>query len=138
VANNTYNNDKSLTQVLQEIKNDLSEFATTRYEMLLAEVKDKVRMFKLSLPMLGAAALMALGAFFAFTYAIVAVIAESMDSKYAWFFGALIVTVVYAVVGSILGYLGYRELTAESLAPNRTMEVLKQDQRWIKDEARAA
>ncbi|MCU1286365.1 MAG: hypothetical protein JWO13_2715 [Acidobacteriales bacterium] len=138
MANHTYNNEKTLTQVLQEIKNDLSAFATTRYEMLMAEVKEKVHMFKVSLPMLGAAALMGLGAFFALTYAIVAVIAESMDSKYAWFFGALIVTVVYGIVAGILGYLGYRELTAESLAPNRTMEVLKQDQRWIKDEARAA
>jgi hypothetical protein len=138
VANNTYNNEKSLTQVLQEIKNDLSEFATTRYEMLLAEVKEKVRMFKVSLPMLGAAAVIGLGAFFGFTFAFIAVIAETISSNYAWFFGALIVTVVYAIVGGILGYLGYRELTAESLAPNRTMEVLKQDQRWIKDEARAA
>jgi uncharacterized membrane protein YqjE len=137
VANHTYN-DKSLSQVLQEIKDDLKEFLTTRFEMLRAELKEKIGMIKVSLPMLAAATLMGLGAFFAFTYSLVAVIAEFLDSKYAWFLGGLAVTVFYAIVASILAYLGYRELTAESLVPNRTIEVLKQDQLWIKDETTRA
>ena len=47
-------------------------------------------------------------------------------------------TVLYGILAAVFGYMGYREITVEGMTPNRTLEVLKQDQKWIKDETRAA
>lgn len=137
MANPIYN-DKTLTQLLQEIKDELRDFATTRYEMLVAEVKEKLRVWKLALPMLAVATLLAFGAFMTITFGLVVLIGNLIGTDYAYAWGALAVTVLYLIVGGIFGYLGYREITAESMKPVRTLEVLKQDQQWIKDETRAA
>lgn len=133
-------NDKSLTQLLQEIKDELRDFATTRYEMLVAEINEKLRVWKLALPMLAVATLLAVGAFLTVTFGLVTLVANLIgtDNAYAYTWGALAVTILYLIVGGICGYLGYREITAESMKPVRTLEVLKQDQQWIKDETRVA
>jgi hypothetical protein len=135
---NYANNDKSLTRVLQEIKDEVRDFATTRYEMLVAEIKEKLRVVKSSLPMLVVAALLGLGGFLAVTFGLVALAANLIGTALAWVWGALAVAVLYFIVGGIFGYLGYCEITAEAMKPLRTLEVLKQDQQWIKDETRTA
>jgi uncharacterized membrane protein YqjE len=135
---NYANNDKSLTRVLQEIKDDLRDFATTRYEMLVAELNAKLRVWKLSLPMLAIGATLALGGFFAFTFGLVALFARIIGTNYAWVWGALVVTVFYFAAGGTFAYLGYREMKTAGLKPDRTLQVLKEDQQWIKSEARAA
>jgi uncharacterized membrane protein YqjE len=137
VANPIYN-DKSLTQLLQEIKDELRDFATTRYEMLVAEISEKLRVWKLALPMLAIAAVLVLGAFLTFTFGLAVLIGNLIGTSYGYVWGALAVTILYLIVGGICGYLGYRQITAESMKPVRTLEVLKQDQQWIKDETRAA
>jgi uncharacterized membrane protein YqjE len=139
VANNShYSNDRTLTQVLAEIKNDLRDFLTTRFEMLRAELQEKLRVWKLSLPMIGMAVLLGIGAFMTFTFGLVALVARLIGTDYGWAWGALAVTVLYAIVASVFAYMGYREITAEGMTPNRTLQVLKQDQQWIKEEARVA
>jgi uncharacterized membrane protein YqjE len=135
---NPLENDKSLTRLLQEIKDELRDFATTRYELLMAETKEKLRIWKLSLPRLVVAAVLAFGAFLTITFALVVLFANWIGTNYAYAWGGLAVAVLYLIVGGIFGYLGYREITAEGMKPNRTLEVLKQDQMWIKDETRAA
>jgi uncharacterized membrane protein YqjE len=132
------NNDKSLTRVLQEIKDDLRDFANTRYEMLVAEFNEKIRVWKLSLPMMAIGATLAIGGFFAFTFGLVALFARIIGTNYAWLWGALVVTVLYFAAGGVFGYLGYREIKETGLKPDRTIQVLKEDQQWIKNETRAA
>jgi amino acid transporter len=105
--------------------------------MLVAEIKQKLGVVKASLPMLVVAALLGLGGFLAFTFGLVALVANMIGTALAWVWGALAVAVLYFIVGGIFGYLGYREITAEATKPLRTLEVLKQDQQWIKDETRS-
>jgi hypothetical protein len=133
---NYANNDKSLTRVLQEIKDELRDFATTRFEMLVAEIKAKLGVVKSSLPMLVVAALLGLGGFLAVTFGLVALAANMIGTTLAWVWGALAVAVFYFILAGIFGFLGYRGITAEAMKPLRTFEVLKQDQQWIKDETR--
>jgi uncharacterized membrane protein YqjE len=135
---NSIDNDKSVTRLLQEIKDELRDFATTRYEMLMAEINEKLRRWKLSMPMLAVAGVLALGAFLAITITLIVIFANLIGTTYAYAWGGLVVCVLYLIVGGIFGYLGYSEITAEGMKPNRTLEVLKQDQQWIKDETRAA
>jgi uncharacterized membrane protein YqjE len=137
--NHTYgNNEKSLVDVLHEMKGEALAFINTRYELLTAEIKEKMNAWKASIPMLGLAVVFALGTFATFTFTLVSLLATLIGGDYAWTLGALIVCVLYGGLAAALGTTGYKRLTAQSLAPERTIRVLKQDQQWIKEETRAA
>ena|SRR2546423_4293349 len=129
-------NNKPLGAVLHEVKDDLKEFLETRYEMLAGEVREKVTVWKTSLPMLGIALVLGATAFLCITFAIIAALRPLFDGDYAWAIAAVIVAAVYLVVAGTIAWLAYRELKYAGVTPRRTMEVLKQDQVWIQNEAR--
>ena len=130
------NSNKPLGAVLHEIKDDLKEFLDTRYQMLAGELREKMTVWKTSLPMLAVAAVLGGTAFLCITFAIVAALRPLFDGDYAWAIAATIVAAFYLMVAGIVAWLAYRELQYAGVAPKRTMEVLKQDQVWIQNEAR--
>ncbi len=50
----------------------------------------------------------------------------------AWL-AALVVAIVFAIVGGLLIQRGRAQLEAESLAPTRTIDTLRDDADWVKD-----
>lgn len=133
---NGNNNAKSIAVVLHEIKDDLKDFLQTRYEMLRSELSEKVSVWKTSLPMLLVALLLAWSGFLALTFAIVAALRPLFDNPYGWAIAAVIVAALYFIVAGVIAWLAYREITYAGVAPTRTMQVLKQDQVWLQNEAR--
>ncbi|PYY14438.1 MAG: hypothetical protein DMG60_20030 [Acidobacteria bacterium] len=131
-------NNKSIGQVVSELKNDARDFVSTRLQMLTQEMNDKVKVWKVAIPMLVVAGLLGVIALLVLTFALVAFLAGVFQpSPYAWCYGALIVTAFYVIAAFGLFYLGKRELTQTGVAPGRTLRVLKQDQIWIQNEARS-
>ncbi|PYY11021.1 MAG: hypothetical protein DMG61_20320, partial [Acidobacteria bacterium] len=119
-------------------KNDARDFVSTRLQMLTQEMNDKVKVWKVAIPMLVVAGLLGVIALLVLTFALVAFLAGVFQpSPYAWCYGALIVTAFYVIAAFGLFYLGKRELTQTGVAPGRTLRVLKQDQIWIQNEARS-
>lgn len=129
-------NDRPLREVVTEIKEEVRDFAATRIEMLKVEMNEKLARLKASLPMLAAAAVFALGAFGALTYALIATAATLIGGDWAWAIGGAIVFGLYALLGGVLGWMGYKEISTEGLAPQRTLRVLRQDHQWLQNEAR--
>jgi uncharacterized membrane protein YqjE len=131
--------EKSLREVVYEIKDELRDFAVTRLEMFKTELREKFARVKTAIPLMIGGAVFAIGAFFALTFGLIAAIAGAMpENQWRWAIGAGAIFLLYAIVGGILGWMGYREVTTEGLAPQRTLRVLKQDQIWIQNEARSA
>lgn len=131
-------NDRSLREMVQEIKTQAGEFVSTRFEMLRAEMREKAQHVKAAAPMMVAAFVFAWGAFLTFTFGLVALIAAFIKNPYAWPIAAGAVFLVYGIAAVLLGWLGYKEVQTEGLAPERTLRVLRQDQAWLKNEARSA
>ena len=138
--NHTHTDDKRkpIGELLQSLKQELSEFVSTRVQIAIAEMKQKTTAWKAAIPLLGAALLFAFMAFVCLTFAFVSLIAESLSGDYAWAIASAIVFLAYIIIGGIAGWLGYSELKDESIVPERTLRVLKADQNWIKNETRAA
>jgi len=131
-------NNRSIGQVVSELKNDTRDFVSTRLQILTQEIGDKIKVWKVAIPMLIVAAVIGGIALLALTFALIAFLAGVFQpSPYAWCYGALIVTAIYIIVAFGLFYLGKRELTQTGIAPSRTLRVLKQDQIWIQNEARS-
>jgi putative superfamily III holin-X len=131
-------NNRTIRDVVTELKSDARDFVSTRLQMLSQEMKEKVGVWKVAIPMLAAAALFGVVTFLALTFAFIAFFAGVFyGSAYSWCYGALIVTAGYFLIAIGMFYLGRRELTQAGLAPKRTLRVLKEDQIWIQHEARS-
>ncbi|HEU4413434.1 MAG TPA: phage holin family protein [Candidatus Angelobacter sp.] len=131
--------EKSLATILAETKAEFTQFVTTRLNILKAEMEEKIRAWKSAIPLLIAALAFLLAGWMALTFALIALLhALFFPSAYAWLWSGLIVAAVYLALGVVLGRLAYAEVSSVSLTPTRTMNVLKQDQVWIQNEARTA
>ncbi|HUS20372.1 MAG TPA: phage holin family protein [Terriglobales bacterium] len=138
MADHIYRDSKSLQQVLYDIKDELRDFISTRVDLLRAELIDKWDSLKAALPMVAAGVALLMAALLVFSFGLVALAAALIGGEFRWAMGALAVTVFYGLVGGVLAWMGRKQLSAEGLAPDRTLRVLKQDQLWIKNEARAS
>jgi hypothetical protein len=137
VTNGYTNNGRSVAEVMHEFREDLKDFVTTRIQMFRNEVAEKVGAWKLGLPTMLIGLVLLGMAFILFTAGIVNAIALAFAGQ-PWGFAVsfFIVFAVYALAGAILALYGWRTAKAGGLAPEKTMRVLKQDQVWLKTEAR--
>ena len=130
-------NGRRVSEILAEMKAEFVEFVQTRIAMLRTELRDSLRLAKVALPLVGAAALLLGTAFLLFTGALVGlVLAAFPHSLYRWFFACLIVGLFWGIIGAVAAYLAKREFRSKSIMPKRTFEVLKGDKRWIESEVR--
>ena len=130
---NPQENMKSVVAAIKELKEDTANFLQTRYQMLLAELKQKLAAVKLALPLFAVAAVFALLSLFVLTGALVFVVGQAIGFGWA----LLIVGVVYLIIAGACAWIGINELSTAGVAPKRTLEVLKQDQVWLQSEARS-
>jgi Putative Actinobacterial Holin-X, holin superfamily III len=131
--------EKSIGAVLAETKEELKNFIQTRLAILKAELSGKIKSWKAVIPLAVTAALVLLTTFFTITFTLVALLAGLFQPRpLAWFYGGVIVSLLYLVVGAILGLVALNRIKAVQMIPTRTLEVLKQDQLWIQKETKAA
>lgn len=130
-------NGRGFAEALNDCKEDLKDFASTRVQMLRAEMSEKLAGLKVALPALVVGAVLLLGAFFLFTWGLVSLIAMAMARQpYAYTVAFFVVFALYALLGGALLAYGWRVLSARGLAPARTLRILKDDQIWLQSEAR--
>jgi uncharacterized membrane protein YqjE len=130
-------NGGTLAAIAAEMKEELKEFVQTRIEMLKQELREKAARLKIAAP-LAAVGLLLLGtAYLLITLSLVAAISAAFASSvYRWFFGFIIVGFAWALLGGIAAYFAKRELELKTLAPRRTIEVLKGDKVWLQREVK--
>ncbi len=126
-------NGRALAGVLNEVKEELKEFLDTRLQMLKSEMKQKIAMLRMVVPLLLLAAVPGAVGFLLLTIALVAAIATLIG----WGWSFVVVGVFYSLVAGATAMLALREMKAEGLAPSRTLKVLKQDQIWLQNETRS-
>ena len=129
--------ERPLGEVLNDLKTELKDFISTRIQMLKSEMDEKVGTLKASAPAIVIGAVLAVTAWVLFSLALAFLISMAFQGQpyqYALSFG--IVAVIYGIAGAVaIGY-GYSNIKSRSMAPERTLRVLKQDQIWIKTEAK--
>src|SRR5438270_8213078 len=89
-------NNRSIGQVVAELKSDARDFVSTRLQMLIQEMNDKVKVWKVAVPLLAIAGLVGAVAFFTLTFAIVAFFAGVFQpSHYEWCYESVVVYVLF-------------------------------------------
>ena len=128
--------ERSLGEIVAEIREELKEFLSTRVEMMRTEFRETVRAARIGLPLFVLAMGLICLACLLFTLALVVLVASAFaGSAYAWFFAFIIVGALWMIAAAGAAAFAYNEFRGKF--PQRTVEVLKADKSWLQSEVRS-
>ncbi|WP_067500582.1 phage holin family protein [Actinoplanes sp. TFC3] len=119
----------SVGEMIGNISNDLSQLFRQEVELAKAELKQEAGKAGKAAGMLGGAAFAGYLTVILLSFALVAALANVMD----WGWAALIVAVIWGIVGAVLYANGRKKLKTVDPMPRRTVDTLKEDAQWLKN-----
>jgi Putative Actinobacterial Holin-X, holin superfamily III len=126
--------DRSTSELLKELSNETTTLVRQEIDLMKAELTQKAKPAGIGAGMFGGAGLFGLGAFLALTAFFIALLDGAMPIWAA----ALIVAAVYAAIAGALALRGRQKVReATPVAPEQTMESVKEDVQWAKTRARS-
>jgi len=121
--------ETSVGELIGNISNDLSQLFRQEVELAKAEVKQEAAKAGKAAGMLGAAAFAGYLTVVLLSFALVFALSNVMDPGWA----ALIVAVIWGIVGAVLYANGRKKLKAVDPVPRRTVDTIKEDAEWLKN-----
>ncbi|HLV87822.1 MAG TPA: phage holin family protein [Candidatus Sulfotelmatobacter sp.] len=122
------NSDRDFADIVIDLKNELLASAQTRIDLFKSELDESAAILKGAIPLFAAAIALFATGFLLFTAALVVLIAGAFSSTlYRWFFGALIVGVLWSVAGCWSLFLASRRIKLRTMLPVKTLHVLSED-----------
>jgi len=119
----------SVGELIGNISNDLSQLFRQEVELAKAEVKQEASKAGKAAGMLSAAGFAGYLTVVLLTFALVAALSNVMDPGWA----ALIVAVLWGIVGAVLYANGRKKLKTVDPVPHRTVDTIKEDAKWLKN-----
>ena len=121
--------ERSTGDLVKDLSHQASLLVRKEIELAKVELAEKGRQAGIGVAALAGAAIVALAALGALTAFLILALNEAMPSWAA----ALIVTVLWAAIGTALGLLGRQKLREMGyLVPEKTVDTLKEDLEWLK------
>ena len=121
--------ETSVGELIGNISNDLSTLFRQEVELAKVELKQEASKAGKAAGMLGAAAFAGYLVLVLLSFALVAALSNVMDPGWA----ALIVAVIWGIVGAVLYANGRKKLKTVDPTPRRTVDTLKEDAQWLKN-----
>ncbi|NJC69479.1 phage holin family protein [Planosporangium thailandense] len=121
--------ETSIGQLISDISDDLSRLFRQEVELAKAELRQEAVKAGKAAGMLGGAGFAGYMVALLLTLAVMFGLGNVMDLGWA----ALIVAVVWAVVGVVLYAKGRRKMSTVSPMPRQTVETIREDAQWLKN-----
>ena len=128
------NDNRSLGELFAELAQETSTLVRQEVTLAKVEVSEKASRAARHLGILAAGGALAYAGLLAIIAGVIYLVAE-IDVVPLWL-AALLVGLVVAIVGYLLVRKGLDALKREDFTPRQTMETLKEDQQWAKDQTR--
>ena len=126
--------DHSTGELLKELSDHTTTLVKQEIDLLKAELAAKAKPAGIGAGMFGGAGLFGLGAFLALTAFFIAL----LDGAVPIWAAALIVATVYGVIAGVLAITGRQKVReATPVAPEQTIESVKEDMQWAKTRAKS-
>ena len=126
-------NGRSTGELVKDLSNQVSLLARQEIELAKAEMAEKGRKAGLGLGLVAAAGVSALLALGTLTACVVLALDGAMP---AWL-AALIVALAWSVVAAVFASVGKQKVEqAGTPVPEQTVESVKEDIKWLKDQTR--
>ena len=120
--------DRSLGELFSELSRQTSTLIRQEVALAKAETKQKAAEAGKDIGMMAAGGALAYAGLLALIATAIIALANVLD----WWLSALIVGVIVLAVGGLLVQRGMSSLKQGSLAPEQTIESLKEDKEWAK------
>lgn len=127
------NDDRSLGELFGDLARDMGTLVSQEMTLAKKEVTEKASEVGKDVAMLAVGGLVAYAGLLAIIAAIVFLLA---DRGVPLWISALIVGVLVAGIGALLVQRGIAALRHQDLTPRQTIESLKEDTRWAKEQVR--
>jgi predicted lipid-binding transport protein (Tim44 family) len=128
--------DRPIGDLLRELSQETTTLVKQELELAKAEMTQKGKDAGVGAGFIGGGALFGLGMFGALTAALIALLATAVD--HVWL-AALIVAVVYGAIAGVLALRGKDKIQeAAPVAPEQTVETVKEDVEWARTQTRSA
>lgn len=124
--------DKSLGELFGDLTRETSNLVRQEVQLAKTEMSQKAAIVGKSAVLAVAGALFGLGAFGALIATLILLLSKFVD---AWI-AALIVTAVLGALAAVLALAGIGAIKKASLAPKHTVETLKEDVQWVKEQTK--
>jgi tetrahydromethanopterin S-methyltransferase subunit G len=124
--------DRSLGDLFSELTRETTMLVRQEVELAKTEMSQKASQVGKDVGFLAAGGMVAYAGFLAL---IAAVIIGLGQLGVTWWLSALLVGLVVAAIGAYLVFQGINDLKNANLAPQKTIETLKEDQQWAKQQA---
>jgi uncharacterized membrane protein YqjE len=121
--------ETSVGELIGNISSDLSTLFRQEVELAKVELKTEASKAGKAAGMLGAAGVAGFFVLALLSTALVAALSNVMDTGWA----ALIVAVIWGIVGAVLYANGRKKLKTVDPTPRRTVDTLKEDAQWLKN-----
>ena len=127
--------DRPVGELVKELAGQTSTLVRQEIQLAQAEISANGKLAGRGAGMLAGAAIAGLLALIALT----AVLIAALDTAMPMWLAALIVTVLWAVIGAVLAARGRKELQkAAPPVPEQTVETVKEDIQWAKTQTGSA
>jgi len=120
--------DRSLGELFSELSRQTSTLIRQEVALAKAEMKQKGTEVGKDVGMMAAGGALAYAGLLALIATIIIVLAEFMP----WWLSALIVSLVVLGIGGLLVQRGMNALKQTNMAPEQTIDTLKEDKEWAK------
>jgi hypothetical protein len=127
----TRRDDRSLGELFGDLVRDMGILVRQEVNLATTELTYKASRVGRELALLAVGGLVAYAGLLAIIAAIIIVLAAA---GMAWWLAALIVGMVVAGAGAVLVRRGLTALKRVDLAPRQTMQTLKEDTQWVKEQ----
>jgi uncharacterized membrane protein YqjE len=131
--------DESLPTLFSRLGDDVMQLFDTKLSLLKVEIKEEVNAYARGGIMIGVGGIIAAIGFallnVALAFGISTLFAEtsfSQPARYA--IGFVTAGLLYLIVGTILISAMKKKLAKQNLVPDRTVEELRKDKQWLKNE----
>ena len=125
--------EKSLGELFGDLMRETSNLVRQEIELAKTEMSQKAAIVGKSAALAIAGALLGLGAFGAFVATLILLLVKL--GLEAWL-AALIVTAILGGMAAMLAMMGIGAIRKASLTPKHTVEALKEDVQWAKEQAK--
>jgi hypothetical protein len=124
--------DRSLGELFSELAQETSTLVRQEVNLAKTEMGDKASRAGRHVGVLAAGGALAYAGLLAILAGVIALLNDAMPLWVA----ALLVGIVVAIVGYIMVRRGLDALKRDDFAPRETIETLKEDQQWAKDQTK--
>jgi Putative Actinobacterial Holin-X, holin superfamily III len=121
--------ETSVGELIGNISNDLSQLFRKEVELAKAELRQEASKAGKAAGLLGGAGFAGYLAVVLLSFALVFALGNVMDLGWA----ALIVAVIWAIIGAVLYANGRKKLKNVDPVPRRTVDTIKEDAQWLKN-----